>query len=996
VEKTGSPNVNKEPKPKSSSEPNTEAQKTKADVPAPAKDEAEEGESEDAETEEGEVEEGEVEEKDETTDRPKEKEGESSKTEVDKPKDKKAVDSTKMDVEEPNEKVKEDDTADTKVESKIVDEPEEKPAKDSEEKLEIKKPKQEEATPMEVDETTTEPPKETKTKSKEQSKDKEELPKEAKSKAKEKPRVKAESKKEPKPKAKEESKAKEERKAIASEHSAIPEKKKADSGDEEGEIKDDTDEEGEIKESEEEGEIKEDQDMDDVQSQSDAGDAAEATTEETASVSADADMASTDGDMASVAEDNKKSEPSYSTRGRASGTTTPVPRDVAKSGTSGSDQWERSVREALEDLGRAGKEGLPAGVGAGGSSFLEALGEEERRTRTRYLPAVEGIHMLRKNEIKSDMALARSAMSSAGSLTTVAAIAAGALARKSKGGKKKQDSSAGEPEAMDTEDGDASPPSEDDPASDVGVRIGNTSTIEINSYDVLVAPSSSFVPPPAATQSSSISAPNNDKKEEAAPSAPTSSSVNVKGILNNQSNIKSPSVVESVMAFNPPRPPESIGKKKQHRMLRWERRPADVEVDLNNYRKTVDRTRKELHTAELELERIEATSDHLRRHFFGHLRCMDQESEQIMDELTAVQQQCISAADLLTSRTRSRGAGKGSYVMRDVLGVLKARGTELNEKGLHSSALASSDGATSSAGIGGVGAVSFVDWDQHTVVTPQRIASAWVLPGDRVETPCGEGVVLKIVENTTAEETPKQLKSGGSPSKTDIDDSPTKNASSSPAAATRGSSGKKIAGATDTAESIPENFLSSPSPTICVRFPFGVGYFSLASVKSKENPNTFSDAQLVKRWRGILETATKHAGLLDVAGMATLVSALGSHDVADPDDPAQSGTAALEEATNGGSTNPLNMEVMTNGGEDASDSQPQDSDGNGIKSELDTPRRRLLPFGSGLLPTGTGRGNRLAETDFLQLQKEMHHMILDGGGVLGDVSALDLCDSFID
>ena len=64
-------------------------------------------------------------------------------------------------------------------------------------------------------------------------------------------------------------------------------------------------------------------------------------------------------------------------------------------------------------------------------------------------------------------------------------------------------------------------------------------------------------------------------------------------------------------------------------MLRWERRPTDVEVDLNNYRKTVDRTRKELHTAENELERIESTSNHLRRHFLGHLMCMDQEFEQI-------------------------------------------------------------------------------------------------------------------------------------------------------------------------------------------------------------------------------------------------------------------------------------------------------------------------------------------------------------------------------
>ena len=82
----------------------------------------------------------------------------------------------------------------------------------------------------------------------------------------------------------------------------------------------------------------------------------------------------------------------------------------------------------------------------------------------------------------------------------------------------------------------------------------------------------------------------------------------------------SPQVVESITAFNPPRPPESVGPKKMHRLNRWERNPQDVEVDLSNYRKTVDRTRQELHKAEDERERIEVVGQHLRAHFFTQLQ----------------------------------------------------------------------------------------------------------------------------------------------------------------------------------------------------------------------------------------------------------------------------------------------------------------------------------------------------------------------------------------
>jgi len=762
-------------------------------------------------------------------------------------------------------------------------------------------------------------------------------------------------------------------------------------GEEDGEVKEEAgeedmkedtetvDEEDTKDDTEEDGEIKEDVEMDDAMSQSDDGVDRDRDVD---TASNDADTASVDGDADSVVDDrdHKKVESSYSTRGRGSGTTTPVPRDAlpsakvsgATAAGSGNDQWARSLREAVENLGRIGKEAPPAGVGPGGS-FLDALGEEERRTRTRFLPAVDGIHMLRKNEIKGDLGLARSIMSNAGNLTSVAAVAgtgSGSVSSKKKS-KKKQDGPPGEADAMDTDDGNLSTASGDDRSSDGATRV--SSAIEVEEGHLLTVPSTAFVPPAAATQVTSTAASNGEKKEDGTYVAPVIFT-GVKGILNNQRNIKSPKVVESVTAFNPPRPPESVGKKKQHRMLRWERRPTDVEVDLNNYRKTVDRTRKELHAAEDELERVEQSSNHLRRHFLGHLHCMDQEYDQVLNELNSVQQECVNVADLLTSRTRSRGAGKGSYVMRDVLAVLKQRGAEIKDKGLslQRDPPSSSDATVNFAGIGGVSAQSFADWNDKTAIEAQPIASAWVLPGDTVETPCGEGVVVKLFDRAPLNVEDPALdgallgssSSGKSPSKMDVD-STSKGASTSSLKPKSSPSGTK-ANPTVKAAVETDNIVG---PRICVRLPFGIAYFSPAAVKSKASPIMMSDAQLTKRWKGLIETALAHAGQLDLAGMISPedFDAAEVNDNADENgDPSDGGAATM-------------------------DVEDKESSGGALVATVarkvkDPSEAKLLPFASGLLPTATGRGNMLAEMDAIQLQKELKPALVDGSGVLGDVS----------
>ena len=63
----------------------------------------------------------------------------------------------------------------------------------------------------------------------------------------------------------------------------------------------------------------------------------------------------------------------------------------------------------------------------------------------------------------------------------------------------------------------------------------------------------------------------------------------------------SPQVVDSIIRFNPPRPPESVEPKKIHRLHRWETNPQDVEEDLINYLKNVEQTCEELHKTEDEI-----------------------------------------------------------------------------------------------------------------------------------------------------------------------------------------------------------------------------------------------------------------------------------------------------------------------------------------------------------------------------------------------------------
>ncbi len=707
----------------------------------------------------------------------------------------------------------------------------------------------------------------------------------------------------------------------------------------------------------------------------------------------------------SVARSNKVEQP-YSTRGRHK---EEEPLEAL----------ERKPRDNLTGVLGQGEDDLePVAIATASTSFLESLSEEDRRTRTRHLPDVPGFHELHKAEVKNDLALARSVVSNTGVTSTLSS------SRRPKG-KKSSGAQSREEDRMDVDDEEGTGPSEDERASDI-VRLGGP-IIDLDNKEFLV-PSSVFVAPTDAGTSW-----NGDVDGSDGP-APVSSLKRLK------QQPRSPRAVEGLAAFNPPRLPESIGAKKKHRMLRWERRPQDVEVDLANYKKTVQHTRGELRSAESERQRIQMVGSILRLHYMEQLQLLNEESIRLNDELGSIQTECVSAADLLTSRTRSRGAGKGSYLMKDVISIMKARGTELAEKGVP--ATFSGETGNYVPGFGGISAFGFIDWDKETAVPTEILANGWSLPGDKVTTPYGDGIILHVFGPSVLnvdEPSPAGLrpKQSSTPANSDKEVSPDVSSSTekvpdvSHGFGTTGESSDVVMGKETTSNDAdadadaPDDVAPDPgvvkssevpsasepeaneendpgpagvsgstlekstgnekagkdyqmseilSPRVCVKLSFGLGYFPVDLVTSKESPSYYSDAMLAARWKKMVETAVLVGSSADVAGMER-VSVVDQYD-----------------------TNESSMDIDEMGAEaekeDAIITTMEKAEGNADLPARDSiedgedglSSRRFIPFGASLLPTAAGRGDLLAEAPITSLETQINADVLNSGGVLGMVS----------
>jgi hypothetical protein len=537
-------------------------------------------------------------------------------------------------------------------------------------------------------------------------------------------------------------------------------------------------------------------------------------------------------------------------------------------------------------------------------SFLsDSLTEEERRTRTRYIPAVDGMHALRKQEIKGDLALARSALLVNGVTEKIA--------RSSKRKNTEDDISAMETMENAVMSGEDAIMSAEE---DRGTGAITTKTVEIGS-NTLNVPSPAFVTPGFET---------NTKRS-------------------------TPREVDVAVAFNPPRPPESIGAKKKHRMLRWERRPSDIEVDLSNYRKTVQKTREELKSAEGELERIRVVDNQLRRHFLQHIQCMNTELVHVGDEIATVQQECVDMADLPSNRTRTRGAFKGTNAMKDVLHTLSSKGKEVEAKGLVIGGTPFESSGV--CGVGGVSASSFLDWDRSTIIESSKFAQQWIVPGDKVKTPYGVGTVYAVygpsVVNTTesphSDLFPKTCTSSSVVNTNDAMEVEETESHSLTADAALGK--KKILKAGKKKESHEENISLKHllAPRVAVRLPFGAAFFNVDSVKSEEDPSKYTDDQLAKRWLGIAESAAAFGATINVSAMDNIIYKEKSAP-----------------------TTAMDIDEIFH--EENSDEKIQ---------------KRLVPFGAGMLPTAIGRGTLLHKATMIELDESIDKAFFKGRGVLG-------------
>jgi hypothetical protein len=151
------------------------------------------------------------------------------------------------------------------------------------------------------------------------------------------------------------------------------------------------------------------------------------------------------------------------------------------------------------------------------------------------------------------------------------------------------------------------------------------------------------------------------------------------------------------------------------------------------------------------------------------------------------------------------------------------------------------------------------------------------------------------------------------------------------------------------------SFKANIAPRVAVRLPFGIGFFNIASVKSKEVPASYSDAKLASRWKGLLGTATMFAGTVDPEAVPAFLDSKQSTSL--PPNETDSGSMDVDE-----------QEGATN-------------DKDSVSSK--TRKRRLVPLGAGLIATAQARGSLLHEASITELDKIMDPPLFHASAVLG-------------
>ncbi|KAI2505853.1 hypothetical protein MHU86_8549 [Fragilaria crotonensis] len=164
--------------------------------------------------------------------------------------------------------------------------------------------------------------------------------------------------------------------------------------------------------------------------------------------------------------------------------------------------------------------------------------------------------------------------------------------------------------------------------------------------------------------------------------------------------------------------------------------------------------------------------------------------------------------------------------------------------------------------------------------------------------------------------------------------------------------------ASEKAQALPGKVDGLLGPRACVKLPYGVGFFSLGSLSCEDDVSSFSDAMLVSRWKGMVDTALSVAGCIDLAAMANFgvgaISAIPSKE------------SKADNADDAGS-NESTKDVREG---------PHQSQGNCVS---------VPAFGSNMLPTSAGRAVRMADIPIVSLELGLNSSLYDNGAILGKI-----------
>eukprot|EP00584_Thalassiosira_punctigera_P018578 CAMPEP_0172554910 /NCGR_PEP_ID=MMETSP1067-20121228/56996_1 /TAXON_ID=265564 ORGANISM="Thalassiosira punctigera, Strain Tpunct2005C2" /NCGR_SAMPLE_ID=MMETSP1067 /ASSEMBLY_ACC=CAM_ASM_000444 /LENGTH=941 /DNA_ID=CAMNT_0013343377 /DNA_START=227 /DNA_END=3052 /DNA_ORIENTATION=- len=459
----------------------------------------------------------------------------------------------------------------------------------------------------------------------------------------------------------------------------------------------------------------------------------------------------------------------------------------------------------------------PATLPTSMTSFLDMLTEDQRRVRHRHIPGVEGFRKLYRSEVKSDMS----------------------EARKMKRAKKERESS----KEADGEEGDEtkSTGSDGKDGGDKEERIPERDAFVVPGKEVRLCANSGQLAGMIESIDFESAVRGGGGGGGVMPAAPTSNAHNTPA--SGAPSLRSPRLVDSLTSFDPPRPQESTSSKTKHRLRRWEARPHEVDSDLANYRRTVARTREELHKAGEERARIEAGASLVRGHFANHLDNFRREMLAMNEQWQAVNGNCLKLEEECNGRSMStRGTTKG---MKDVLVTLKALGQEVN--GIGPSAIGKPTKDWRGEGVGGVSS-------KRGKKNPT--ASGWFLPGDDViVTSSGkEGRVAYVRGPGEMMEQYKGDKTGEK--KTNEEDGDAMDVDTT----------NKVKKGADKGKS------SKISSTIGVKLVKSGRIQSFAPSQVTFNPNKLptlahSDAALASRWEAMIQTALSSGADHDVLAM---------------------------------------------------------------------------------------------------------------------------------